>query len=153
MSHLFTCFVELCWPQYAQTCIPVLIELCCTPSPLWPLFRESFLPCWPVNFERCNARSKVNTSYHMQWGHLLPPLLPPFLSVLTEPTGPEFCEVALGEVTFCRVGSNSDRSCESDEVCTSSCRCWDGETTRESDTEEFDGVYIDDQGESYLVLE
>ena len=64
-------------------------------------------------------------------------------------SGPEFCGSEREEEAFCNGARNrEDRSCDSDQVCTSSCQCWDGTSVREADIMEFTGVGIKDQGTS-----
>ena len=62
--------------------------------------------------------------------------------------GPEFCALDSDEVEFCDGDQtdDEDRSCDDDEVCTSTCQCWDGTAMRATDTDEFIGLSIDDQG-------
>ena len=62
-------------------------------------------------------------------------------------SGPLFCAVEAAEEAFCRsLRGGEDRSCESSELCTSTCQCWDGEGMRDTDTALFEGVTIQDQG-------
>jgi hypothetical protein len=72
-----------------------------------------------------------------------------FLHLLAS-SGPEFCESDLREENLCKSTSSSssdvDRSCGVDEVCTSSCQCWDGTSVRGDDVMKFTGMGIDEQG-------
>lgn len=67
-------------------------------------------------------------------------------------SGPEFCELEREEELFCGGEGNSDsRSCDFDEVCTSTCQCWDGRSMRDDDITEFTGVGIEDQGDNPVI--
>ncbi len=55
------------------------------------------------------------------------------------------------EEEFCRGDSDEERSCDSEEVCTSTCQCWDGTGMRDADSTQFTGVGILDQGKEQAV--
>ena len=80
----------------------------------------------------------------------------PMKQCLLLPTGrlgPRFCFSEAAELRYCNgsSGAPSDRSCSSDEVCTSPCLCWNGQSRSPNDTVAFTGASIDEQGEPLLL--